>query len=342
MLRRVARSAVRARHRRHDAIVHAELLYWHCTMARDYYEVLGVTRGASDDDIRKAHRRLAKDFHPDRNKSPEAGKRFSEVQEAYDTLSDPQKRKAYDRFGHAGTAGSPFGGGPSGAGGPWQNVNPEDLEDMLGGLGGIGDFLRGSGGVGSRGRTGRTGRSAARAGSNVELETTVDFTTAAVGGVRSVTLRNSEDGKPTTFDVRIPPGVATGSLLRIAGRGSHGIGGGPAGDLVLHIQVAPHPHFRRDGLDILIDVPITIAEASLGTKVSVPLLKGTVDVRVPAGTSSGKRVRVPGKGVAPPNKSPGDFYAVIQIVAPPSLSDQDQSALREIGERLPNPREGLW
>jgi len=213
---------------------------------------------------------------------------------------------------------------------------------MLGGLGGIGDFLRGSGGVGSRGRTGRTGRSAARAGSNVELETTVDFTTAAVGGVRSVTLRNSEDGKPTTFDVRIPPGVATGSLLRIAGRGSHGIGGGPAGDLVLHIQVAPHPHFRRDGLDILIDVPITIAEASLGTKVSVPLLKGTVDVRVPAGTSSGKRVRVPGKGVAPPNKSPGDFYAVIQIVAPPSLSDQDQSALREIGERLPNPREGLW
>jgi curved DNA-binding protein len=221
-------------------------------------------------------------------------------------------------------------------------VNPEDLEDMLGGLGGIGDFLRGGGSVGSRARTGRSGRSAARAGNNIELETTVDFTTAAVGGVRSVTLRSGEDGKPTTFDVRIPPGVATGSSLRIAGRGSPGIGGGPAGDLVLRIQVAPHPHFRRDGLDILIDVPITIAEASLGTKVSVPLLKGTVDVRVPAGTSSGKRVRVPGKGIAPPNKSPGDFYAVIQIAAPPSLTEQDQSALREIGERLPNPREGLW
>ena len=309
-------------------------------MPRDYYEVLGITRGASDDDIRKAHRRLAKEFHPDRNKSPEAAKRFSEAQEAYDTLSDPQKRKAYDQFGHAGAAGNPFGGGQPSASGPWQNVNPEDLEDMLGGLGGIGDFLRG-GGVGSRGRTGRTSRSTSRAGSNIEIETTVDFTTAAVGGVRSVTVRG-EDGKPTTIDVRIPPGVSSGSPMRIAGRGNPGMGGGPAGDLILHIQVAPHPHFRRDGLDILIDVPITIAEATLGTKVSVPLLKGMVDVRVPVGTSSGTRLRVPGKGIAPLGKGAGDFYAVIRIAAPPSLSDQDQKALQEIGERLPNPREGLW
>jgi molecular chaperone DnaJ len=150
-------------------------------MARDYYEVLGIARTATADEIRRAHRKLAKEFHPDKNKSPEAPKRFSELQEAYDALSDPEKRKQYDQFGHVGSSANPFGGrggrsqtGGGQTGGPWQNVKPEDLEEMMGGLGGIGDFFRG--GTTQRGRS---GRSAAQAGQNMEIEVTVDFMTAA-------------------------------------------------------------------------------------------------------------------------------------------------------------------
>ena len=205
-------------------------------MARDYYEVLGIARTATADEIRRAHRKLAKEFHPDKNKSPEAPKRFSELQEAYDALSDPEKRKQYDQFGHVGSNANPFGG--------------------------------------------RGGRSQA--------------------------------------------------------------GGGPPGDLMLVIRVAPHSWFYRDGMDVSIDVPITIVEAALGTSIDVPLLKGTVKLKIPAGTQSGKKLRVTGKGIVPANKTAGDFYAVIQIIAPTDLEPADADALKVLGEKLPNPRENRW
>lgn len=312
-------------------------------MARDYYEVLGITRTASADEIRKAHRKLAKEFHPDKNKSPEAPKRFSELQEAYDILSDSAKRAQYDQFGRAGGSASPFGGrggrsqtGGGQTGGSWQNVNPEDLEEMMGGLGGIGDFFRGGGT-----QRGRSGRAAAQAGQNMEIEVTIDFMTAAIGGTRNISIRDAQ-GKNSAIDVRIPAGIASGGSMRIAGKGHEGSGGGPPGDLMLMIRVAPHSWFYRDGIDVSIDVPITIVEAALGTSIDVPLLKGSVKLKVPAGTPSGKKLRVTGKGIAPANKTAGDFYAVIHIIAPTDLDPADAEALKKIGGKLPNPRENRW
>ncbi len=314
-------------------------------MPRDYYEVLGVGRSASADDIRRAHRKLAKEFHPDKNKAPEATKRFAEIQEAYETLSDESRKANYDQFGHAGAGASPFGGGGSGSpggpfgGGPWQNVNQDDLEEMLGGLGGIGDFFKGGASGGST--RSRARRAQPRQGQHIELEVTIDFMTAAVGGSRNVSIRD-EHGKATSIDVKIPAGVPNGGSLRIAGKGHPGAAGGPSGDLLLVIRVAPHPWFTRDGLDVLIEVPLTIVEATLGATVNVPLLKGTVDLRIPPGTSSGKRLRLPGKGIISVSGPAGDFYALVQIEPPASVAEGDAQALRAIAERLPNPRENRW
>lgn len=319
-------------------------------MPRDFYEVLGVPRTATADEIKRAHRKLAKEFHPDQNKSAGAPERFREAQEAYEVLSDEKKRSLYDQFGHAGLsgAGPGFEGAPRGGAGPsgsWGNVSPENLEEILGSMGGFGDFF--SGGAGGRrgtraGRGGAAGRgTGAGFGGFGEAEPpptdsmreTVDFMTAALGGTRSITVGG--DGASGRIDLKIPAGISSGSRLRVAGKGRSG------GDLLVEIDVAPHPWFRRDGLDILLDVPVTICEASLGAKVDIPLLKGTVSLKIPAGTSSGRRIRVAGQGIATKSAT-GDFYAVLQIVAPPSLSADDEASLRDIGARLADPRAGRW
>ena len=293
-------------------------------MPRDPYDVLGVSRSATPEQIREAHRKLAKKFHPDLNKTAEAGAKFKEIQEAYDLLSDEQKRKQFDQFGHAGPS---MGGGAGGAGfggqGGWGNVDASTFEEIFG------DFMGG----GARRGGGRRG--GARAGEDLESRITVDFMTAALGGVRNVNLESN--GQPINLDVRIPPGIESGGDLRLRGKGGEGVGGGPAGDLVLHITVAPHPWFRREGLDVIVEVPISIAECALGTSVEVPLLEGTATLRVPAGTASGKRLRLKGKGVAAKG-STGDLYAVIRVEAPKSLGDEDRAALERMKANEPDPR----
>jgi DnaJ-class molecular chaperone len=290
-------------------------------MPRDPYEVLGVPRAATTDQLREAHRKLAKKYHPDLNKTPEAAAKFKEVQEAYDLLSDDAKRRQFDQFGHAGPgmAGGSGGAGFGGAGG-WGNVDPSTFEEIFG------DFMGG-------GRRGGA-RRGPRAGEDLERDITVDFMTAALGGVRHVSVENG-DG-PSGFDVRVPAGIESGGQLRLRGKGSPGMGGGPAGDLVLRVTVAPHPWFRREGLDILIEVPISIAECALGTTVQVPLLEGTASLRVPSGTGSGKRLRLKGKGVQT-KSSAGDLHAIIRVDGPKSLSDEDRAALERMkaGERDP-------
>ncbi|MBM4006931.1 MAG: J domain-containing protein [Planctomycetes bacterium] len=294
-------------------------------MPRDPYEVLGVARSATTEQVREAHRKLAKKFHPDLNKTPEAAAKFKEIQEAYDLLSDAQKRAQFDQHGHAGPSmgGGPGGGfGGFGGGGTWGNVDPSTFQEIFG------DFM---GGGGRRGGA-RRGPSA---GGDLESEITVDFMTAAVGGVRHVSVN---DGHETlSLDVRIPAGIETGGTLRVRGKGSPGGGGGPAGDLVLHITVAPHPWFRREGLDILVDVPISIAECALGTTVQVPLLEGTASLRVPPGTGSGKRLRLKGKGVQA-KAGAGDLYAVIRVEAPKSMSEEDRAALERMKSNEGDPR----
>jgi DnaJ-class molecular chaperone len=289
-------------------------------MPRDPYDILGVPRSATPEQIREAHRKLAKKFHPDLNKTAEAGAKFKEIQEAYDLLSDAQKRKQFDQFGHAGPS---MGGAPGGAQGGWGNVDASTFEEIFG------DFMGG----GARRAGGRRG--GARAGEDLESRITVDFMTAALGGVRHVSLESG--GQPISLDVRIPPGIESGGDLRLRGKGGEGMGGGPAGDLVLHISVAPHPWFRREGLDVIVEVPISIAECALGTSVEVPLLEGTATLRVPAGTASGKRLRLKGKGVAAKGDT-GDLYAVIRVEAPKALNDEDRAALERMKATEPDPR----
>jgi DnaJ-class molecular chaperone len=293
---------------------------------RDPYEVLGVPRSATADQIREAHRKLAKRYHPDLNKSPEAGERFKEAQEAYDLLSDEQKRRRFDQFGFGGPGPGAPGQGFGGQGG-WSNVDPSTFEEIFG------DFLGG-------GRRGAGPRGGARAGQDLESAITVDFLTAAVGGVRRVSV---QDGAGTIeLDVRIPPGIESGGQLRLRGKGSPGAAGGPAGDLVLEVSVAPHPWFRRENLDIVVEVPISIAEAALGTSVEVPLLEGTATLRVPAGTGSGKRLRLKGKGVKA-RAGTGDLYALIRVDAPRSLSEEDRASLERMKASEPDPRaEAPW
>jgi curved DNA-binding protein len=330
-------------------------------MARDYYEVLGVSRSASDDEIRKAHRKFARKFHPDVNKAPDA----AEVQEAYDVLSDAEKRKRYDQFGHAGVSGAaagsdPFGGGGPFQGGPfrgspfggagargrpgwsggdggsggWSDVDPETFDTVFGDL------------FGSR-RGGRSARSSSKAaapvaGDDLEHTLTVPFAIAALGGSESVRLTLG-DGSTQSIDVKIPAGIRPGSKLRIKGKGRGGAHGGHPGDLILIINVGEHPWFRRDGLDLLLDVPITVAEAALGTIIEVPLLKGTVKLKVPPGTSSGARLRAKGKGLIDAKGEAGDFYAVVKIVAPDSVTADEKKLFEALNERLPNPRAAtLW
>ena len=289
-------------------------------MPRDPYDILGVPRSATPEQIREAHRKLAKKFHPDLNKTAEAGAKFKEIQEAYDLLSDAQKRKQFDQFGHAGPS---MGGAPGGAQGGWGNVDASTFEEIFG------DFMGG----GARRAGGRRG--GARAGEDLESRITVDFMTAALGGVRHVSLESN--GQPISLDVRIPPGIESGGDLRLRGKGGEGMGGGPAGDLVLHISVAPHPWFRREGLDVIVEVPISIAECALGTSVEVPLLEGTATLRVPAGTASGKRLRLKGKGVAAQGDT-GDLYALIRVEAPKTLNDEDRAALERMKATEPDPR----
>jgi len=350
-------------------------------MPRDYYEVLGVARNASADDIRKAHRKSARKLHPDVNKSPDAAAQFAEVQEAYDALSDEEKRKRYDQFGHAGVSGMGGGGrgpgagwspasGGGGAGGNWQEVDPETFESIFSNFG---DFFSasGRGGASPRGGAGHGARSgahrgqgehggpggpsgpggshraagwpgaASQHGADVEAETTVAFETAALGGKQQISLHGA-GGKIEHIEIKIPAGIHDGAKMRLRGKGHASPGGGDAGDLVVTVRVAPHPWFRREGLDIVLDVPITITEAALGASVTIPLLRGTVTLKVPAGVRSGRRMRVKGKGITDAKGTSGDFLAQVQIHAPESLSPEQRTALESISEQLPDPRASLW
>ena len=319
-------------------------------MERDLYELLGVTKSATADDLKKAHRGLVRKYHPDVNKEAGADARFKEIQEAYDILSDPEKRKLYDQFGIAGVkmgagggagpgarpGGDPFGGaGPFGGGGQgWQNVDPSTFEEVFGSMfGGGRGRSRGRGGFGGFGGFEEPEDEPSQ-GADAAASETVDFMTAALGGTRSFRVGGE------SIEVRIPAGIRSGAKLAVRGKGGKGERGGAAGDLIITVSVSPHPWFRREDNDVLTDVPLTIAEAALGTTVRVPLLQGSVQLKVPAGVKSGQRLRVKGKGILPAKGTPGDFYAVIQVEAPRELDAEGRRLVEELAPRLANPRIG--
>lgn len=297
--------------------------------SNDYYQLLGVDRSATADEIRKAYRKLARKYHPDVNKDDDAATKFSEVQEAYDTLSDAEKRKMYDQFGSAGPQGG-FRGDPrrqaGGFGGAYGGGG------FGGGVGGVdfSDFFSEAMG----GRSGQSRSAPVQKGQNIERTITVTFMTALKGGSEEV---QTADGSAT---VRIPAGMESGKKLRLKGKGHQGMGGGPNGDLMITVTVGGHPLYQRRGLDVEMDVDLSIVEAALGTKLSLPLpLGGSVDMKIPGGVSSSQRLRVKGKGAKASEEKIGDFYAVIHIVAPTDLDDESKELLEKLGERIPNPRE---
>ena len=315
----------------------------------DYYQVLGLSKGASKDEIRKAYRKLAREHHPDANPNkPQAAERFKQVQEAYDVLSDEKKRELYNRFGQnyeaaarAEAAGAnPFGGGGGGGGGggfqQFGGGNPIDLGDLFG-QGGIdlGEIF------GNAGR-GRGGRRAPARGADLRATVRIPFETAVTGGKVDVGI--DCDGTPETLSVKVPPGVAEGQVVRLAGQGSPAARSGAAGDLYLTIEIEPHPYFRREGHNLLVDVPITPSEAVLGAKIEVPtLMEGRVVLTVPAGTSSGVKLRLRGKGILDPqSQQPGDQFVVIKIVVDKAISEADKALYQKLAQNEPSPRSKLW
>jgi curved DNA-binding protein len=312
---------------------------------RDFYEILGVPRDAPADDIQRAYRKLARTYHPDMNKDPAAEGKFKEIAEAYDVLSDPTTRKKYDAFGHdfrnvpddvdpemyrRARAGGPRRQ-PGGSG----NVEFEfggadlgdvDIEDLFG------DFF-------SRGARGARRGWGPIAGADQEAELEVTVEEAHRGGKRAFTI--SGPGGPRTIEVNIPAGVVDGQRIRLAGQGGQGTSGAVAGDLYLVVRLANHPRYRVDGRNIAVDLRLTPWEAALGASVAVDTPGGEAKVRVRPGTSSGKRLRLKGRGMPNPRGTPGDLYAEVRIMVPESLTGEERRLFEELA-RVSNfdPRSG--
>jgi molecular chaperone DnaJ len=347
---------------------------------RDYYEILGVPRDASEEEIRKAFRRLALDYHPDRNKSPGAEERFKEINEAYQVLSDPQKRAQYDRFGFAGVG--------------VETGRPRDFEgfDIFGGFGDIfesffGDFAtrtqrapqRGAdlhysvtipfeeavfgterelevtrtelchrcGGRGSEPGTGRATCSTCRGTGQVKRSHRSIFgqfvqitTCPACGGRGSVITEpciqcrgQGRERRTRRVVVQIPAGVESGTQIRLTGEGDVGLNGGPPGNLYISVSVQEHELFKRDGDNLLLELPINVAQAALGDEVMVPTLEGEVSLRIPPGTQPGATFRIKGRGVPRLNsRRRGDLIVVVKVVVPTSLNPQQRRLLEELAK----------
>jgi curved DNA-binding protein len=315
---------------------------------RDFYKILGVSREASPQEIKKAYRQLAKELHPDRNPDDkESEERFKDVSAAYAVVSDVEKRKLYDQFGEMGLR---------------EGFDPEAYQAATQGAGGFGGFdfgdIFGGAARGGRGQAGRHvefdfedlfgGRSPGRGayvrapqrGADIGSEVTIDFRDAVLGCTRELSLRSAEGER--TLKVRIPAGVRNDGKIRLRGQGGLGAHGGPAGDLVLKVKVRKHPYFSMRGKQLHVRVPVTPLEAYAGTKVTVPTPEGSVQLSVPAGSQNGSKLRLRGKGIQQKNKPKGDLIAHLEIVMPAGQSDEVEEALKTVEEAFDaDPREGL-
>lgn len=320
---------------------------------KDYYETLGVSRDAKQEDIQKAYRKLARKYHPDLNQEPDAEAKFKEVNEAYEVLKDPEKRKRYDTLGSNWQAG--------------QDFDPSSWEQFFGGQGsqrpggtqyrtykgnfggGAGDFsdffetLFGGGGFTSSsfqdaadpfasafGGQGFQSHPQPRKGQNVESEIEITLEEAYHGAKRTLTLQDPYTNSIKRLDVKIPAGTRGGTKIRLSGQGESGTAGGPAGDLLIKMRLAKHPTYKVNGDDLETDILVTPWEAALGAEVKVPTLDGHVTMKVPAGSSSGRRLRLKEKGLPKKGGGKGDQFARIMIQVPSSLSEEEQKLYEQL------------
>ncbi len=316
---------------------------------QDYYKILGVSRDASKEQIQAAFRKLARKYHPDVNQSPDAEKRFKEANEAYEVLRDPEKRKRYDELGNNWQAGQDFTPPPGWesfrtSGGPGRHGG-ETFE--FGGFGGFSDFFRSFFGENLHEFT-RGGRSAGGAssmsmrGEDMEATVGISLEEAYHGAQKTITLQSPDTGAAKTYTVKIPPGAVEGARIRLAAQGMPGHGKGKAGDLYLRIHVEKHHTFRLEGHDLHVEVPVTPWEAALGAKIEIQTLDGPARMTLPAGSQSGKTLRLRGKGM-PKKKSKGergDLYVKIKIMVPRNLTEKEKSHFESLAKDSKfNPRE---
>lgn len=304
---------------------------------QDYYAVLGVARDASQAEIQKAYRKLARKHHPDVDKTEGASDRFKHVTEAYEVLKDPDKRKRYDTLGANWKEGQDFTPPPGfeqfsfGTGRPGQRVEFDgdtgfsSFFEMFFGGGGESPFR-----TAGRGRPRASGAVRQRAGPSLEATVEIELEDAARGATRTITLASAE-GAQRTYDVKIPPGTTHGSTIRLKGQGGEGRGGGPKGDLLLHVEIRPHPRFGVEDHDLTLVLPIAPWEAALGAKVQVAMIDGSQALlSIPAGSSSGKKLRLRGMGLARRQGERGDLLVQVRIVVPHSLSADEKRLFDEL------------
>jgi len=313
---------------------------------KDYYKIMGVERDAAQDEIKRAYRKLARKYHPDVSKEADAEKKFKELGEAYEVLKDPEKRAAYDQLGANWKAGQEFRPPPDWDAGfefRGDGFSPGDASAFS-------DFFETLFGRGfSAGATGaQRARGSFRAqGEDHHAKVLIDLEDSFHGATRGISLRAPElDSQghvithERTLNVHIPKGIKQGQQIRLAGQGSPGMGGGNAGDLYLEVEFRPHRFYRVEGGDLYLELPVAPWEAVLGGKVKTPTPAGTIDLKIPAGSSSGRKLRLKGRGI--PGKTPGDLYAVLRIALPPGDTDRAQAFYRKMEQELAfNPRASL-
>ncbi len=297
---------------------------------KDFYEILGIARDASSDEIKKAYRGLARKYHPDLHPGDKAmEKKFKEINEAYSVLGDPHKKEDYDLTGRV-----PSGQGQGGAGGWPPGGGMGDFGGFGGGAGGFEDIFSDIFGMGGR-------RRGPRRGEDLEYRLSLDFLQAVRGSEIKVTV--TRRGGPEKITIKIPAGIQDGAKVRVAGKGHEGYDGGPSGDLYILTSVGRHPYFTRKGLDIYVNVPVTLGEALLGAEIEVPTITGTARIKISPCTQGGRKLRLRGKGVASKRGGHGNQYCVINITLPEALDKRSKELVNELESHNPiNPRKGLW
>jgi curved DNA-binding protein len=315
---------------------------------KDYYKIMGVARDATQDEIKRAYRKLARKYHPDVSKEPDAEQRFKEVGEAYEVLKDPQKRAAYDQLGADWQAGQEFHPPPDwdanfefsgGFGGTGRSVFSDFFESLFG---------RGFNGLDGFGGSRHPGARPFHAqGEDHQAKILIDLEDSFHGATRTLSLQvpvTDQHGhlkiRQRTLNVQIPKGIHQGQQIRLSGQGAPGRDLGKAGDLYLEVEFRPHPLYKVEGRDLYMKLPVAPWEAALGAQVKAPTPLGVIDLKIPAGSTSGRKLRLKGRGI--PGPIPGDLYAVLQIVLPPGDSEKAQALYRRMAEELKfNPRARL-